>query len=135
MVEAELGRFGDKRLADVGNTLLASMRSERTLCLPQLAKDRNQFVQFGRFVANPAVTTQEMLASTARLTDQRAAGRHVLAILSLPRPSPGEGRGTPPTCASPRTRPASAASAATPTTSVPVCSCIRCWRSMPAMAV
>ena len=81
MVEAELGRFGDKRLADVGNALLASMRSERTLCLPQLAKDRNQFVQFGRFVANPAVTTQEMLASTARLTDQRAAGRHVLAIM------------------------------------------------------
>ena len=47
MVEAELGWFGDKRLADVGNALLASMRSERTLCLPQLAKDRNQFVQFG----------------------------------------------------------------------------------------
>ena len=42
MVEAELGRFGDKRLAGVGNALLASMRSERTLCLPQLAKDRNQ---------------------------------------------------------------------------------------------
>ena len=81
MVEAELGRFGDKRLAGVGNALLASMRSERTLCLPQLAKDRNQFVQFGRFVANPAVTTQEMLASTARLTDERAAGRHVLAIM------------------------------------------------------
>jgi hypothetical protein len=39
-------------------------------------------------VANPAVTTQEMLASTARLTDQRAAGRHVLAIMSLPRPPP-----------------------------------------------
>ncbi len=81
MVEAELGRFGDKRLAGVGNALVASMRRERTLCLPQLAKDRNQFVQFGRFVANPAVTTQEMLASTARLTDERAAGRHVLAIM------------------------------------------------------
>ena len=38
MVEAELGWFGDKRLADVGNALLASMRSERTLCLPQLAR-------------------------------------------------------------------------------------------------
>jgi hypothetical protein len=131
MVEAELGRFGDKRLADVGNALLASMRSERTLCLRQLAKDRNQFVQFGRFVANPAVTAQEMLASAARLTDQRATGRHVLAIMSLPRRRPG----TPPTCASPPTRPASAASAATPTTPVPVCSCIRCWRSMPIMAV
>ena len=90
---AVLGRFGDKPLAGVGNALLASMRSERTLCLLQLAKDRNQFVQLGRFVANPAVTTQEMLASTARLTDLRAAGRHVLAIMSLPRPPPGGGRG------------------------------------------
>ena len=50
MVEAELGRFGDKRLAGVGNALLTSTRRECTLCLPQLAKDRNQFVQFGRFV-------------------------------------------------------------------------------------
>ena len=84
MSEAELGRFGDKRLAGQGDALLASLRSERTLCLSQLAKDRNQFVQFGRCVANPAVTTQEMLASTARLTDQRAAGRHVLAIRACP---------------------------------------------------
>ena len=81
MVEASLGRFGDRRLARVGSALPASMRSERTLCLPRLAKDRRQFVQFGRFVANPAVTVQEMLTSTARLTDQRAAGRHVLAIM------------------------------------------------------
>ena len=43
MVEAELGRFGDKRPAGVANARLASLRSERTLCLPQLAKDRNQF--------------------------------------------------------------------------------------------
>jgi hypothetical protein len=57
------------------------MQSECTLHVPQLAKDRNQYVQFGRFVNNPAVTVQEMLASTARLTDQRAAGRHVLAIM------------------------------------------------------
>jgi hypothetical protein len=81
MVEASLGRLGDKRLASVGSALLASMQRERTLHVPQLAKDRNQYVQFGRFVANPAVTIQEMLTSTARLTDQRAAGRHVLAIM------------------------------------------------------
>jgi DDE family transposase len=81
MVEASLGRFGDKRLARVGSALLASMQRERTLGVPQLAKDRNQYVQFGRFVANPAVTIQEMLTSTARLTERRAAGRHVLAIM------------------------------------------------------
>ncbi len=44
-------------------------------------KDRNQAIQFGRFLANPAVTVHEMLAAAGRLTNQRAAGRHVLAIM------------------------------------------------------
>jgi hypothetical protein len=73
MVEAELGRFGDKRLACVGEALLASMRRKRTLCVHRLAEDRDQALQFGRFLANPA--------ATGRQTDQRAAGRHVLAIM------------------------------------------------------
>ncbi len=81
MFEAELGRFGDKRLACVGGALLASVQSKRTLCVHRLAKDRNQAVQFGRFLANPAVTTHEMLVTTGRLSNQRAAGRHVLAIM------------------------------------------------------
>jgi hypothetical protein len=57
MIEAELGRFGDKRLACVGGALLASMQSKRTFCMHRLAKSRSQTVQFGRFLANPAVTT------------------------------------------------------------------------------
>ena len=81
MVEAELGRFGDKRLACVGEALLASMQRKRTLCVHRLAEDRNQALQFGRFLANPAVTVHEMLAATGRQTNQRAAGRHVLAIM------------------------------------------------------
>ena len=81
MIGAELGRFGDKRLARVGGTLLAAMQRKRTFCVHRLAKDRNQAIQFGRFLANPAVTSNEMLASTGRLTNQRAAGRHVLAIM------------------------------------------------------
>lgn len=40
----------------------------------------NQASQFGRFLANPAVTTHEMLATAGRLTSQRVGGRHVLAI-------------------------------------------------------
>lgn len=80
MVEASLGRFGDKRLECVGGALLAAMQSKRTMCVHRLAKDRNQAVQFGRFLANPAVTAQEMLANAACLTDQRAAGRHVLVL-------------------------------------------------------
>jgi hypothetical protein len=81
MVEVELGRFGDKRLAYVGGALLTSMQRKRTLCVHRLAKDRNQAIQFGRFLANPAVTVHEMLATTGRLTSQRAAGRHVLAVM------------------------------------------------------
>ena len=81
MTEAELGRFGDKRLARVGGALLASMQRKRTLCVHRLAKDRNQAIQFGRFLANPAVTTDEMLVATGWLTNQRASGRHVLAIM------------------------------------------------------
>lgn len=81
MIKAELGRFGDKRLACVGGALLAAMQRKRTFCLHRLAKDRNQTIQFGRFLTNPAVTAREMLATTARLTNRRAAGRHVLAIM------------------------------------------------------
>jgi hypothetical protein len=81
MVETGLGRFGDKRLACVGGALLAAMQSKRTMCVHRLARDRNQTIQFGRFLANPLVTAQEMLANAAGLTNQRAAGRHVLAIM------------------------------------------------------
>jgi hypothetical protein len=81
MVEAGLGRFGDKRLECVGGALLAAMRSKRTMCVHRLARDRNQAIQFGRFLANPAVTVQEMLAHAGGLTNRSAAGRHVLAIM------------------------------------------------------
>jgi hypothetical protein len=53
MVEADLVRFGDKRLACVGGKLLAAMQRKRTFCLHRPAKDRNQTIQFGRFLANP----------------------------------------------------------------------------------
>jgi Transposase DDE domain len=81
MIEGELGRFGDKRLACVGGALLASMRRKRTLCLHRLAENRNQSIQFGGFLANPAVTAHEMLPTAGRQTSQRAAGRRVLAIM------------------------------------------------------
>ncbi len=81
MLEGELGGFGDQRLASVGGSFLSAMQRKRTLCVHRLAKDRNQAVQFGRFLANRAVSVSEMLVTTARLTNQRAAGRHVLAIM------------------------------------------------------
>jgi hypothetical protein len=80
MIGAGLGRFGDKRLACVGGALLDAMQRQRTLCVHRLAKDRNQAIQFGRFLDNPAVTTHEMLIAASEWTGQRAAGRHILAI-------------------------------------------------------
>ena len=81
MIEGELGCFGDRRLALVGASFLSAMQRKRTLCVHRLAKDRNQAVQFGRFLANRAVSVAEMLVTAARQTNQRAAGRHVLAIM------------------------------------------------------
>lgn len=80
MIGESLGRFGDRRLERVGTALLAAMQRQRTACVHRLAKDRNEALRFGRFLENSAVSTHEMLATAARQTAARAAGRHVLAI-------------------------------------------------------
>ena len=77
---ADLGGFGDERRRKVGAALLAVMQQSPTMCLHSLAKDRNQALQFGRFLDNDAVSAHEMLVQAGRLTGQRVAGRHVLAI-------------------------------------------------------
>ena len=71
-IGADLGRFGDKRLGCVGGALLDSMERQRTLCVHRLAKDRNQAIQFGRFLANPAVTSRKCWTTAGRQTGQRA---------------------------------------------------------------
>ena len=57
--------------------LLDAMQRQRTLCVHRLAKDRNQAIQFGRFLANPAVTAQEMLTTAGRQTGNPAQARHI----------------------------------------------------------
>src|SRR5271167_1472857 len=81
MNEAALGRFEDKRREDLGAVLLDAVESKRTLCIHSLAEDRNQTIRFNNFLANPAVSTHEMLVTAGRKTNQCAAGRHVLAIM------------------------------------------------------
>jgi hypothetical protein len=80
MAQPQLGRFGDRRLASVGDSLLAAMQKRRTMCLHALAENRSQARQFHRFLDNEAVSTREMLVHAGRQTAERAAGRHVLAI-------------------------------------------------------
>jgi hypothetical protein len=80
MVQDDLGGFGDARLRRVGARLLSAMRQQPTMCLHALAQDRNEGLAFGRFLDHDAVSQAEMLVTAGRLTGQRAAGRHVLAI-------------------------------------------------------
>lgn len=81
MDEWELGGFANRRLALVGNALLAAMQKKQTMCLHALAEDREQTRQFNRFLDNEAVSMHEMLVHAGRQTGRRAAGRHVLAVI------------------------------------------------------
>ncbi len=75
-----LGSFGDARLRRVGARLLAAMQNAPTMCLHALAETRNEALRFGQFLDNPAVSADEMLVHTGRVTGRRAAGRHALAV-------------------------------------------------------
>jgi hypothetical protein len=80
MAEAQLGRFGDRRLAATGDALLDAMQKHRSMCLHVLGGNREQSRRFGEFLDNEAVSRREMLARAGQMTGQRAAGRHVLAV-------------------------------------------------------
>jgi len=80
MAQPQLGRFGDRRLALVGDDLLAAMQKQRTMCLHALGESRAQARRFHGFLDNEAVSMHEMLVHAGRQTAKRAAGRHVLAI-------------------------------------------------------
>jgi hypothetical protein len=80
MSDGDLGGFGDARLQRVGARLLAAMQDAPTMCVHALAATRCEAVKFGRFLDNNAVSADEMLVHAGRLTGQRSAGRHVLAI-------------------------------------------------------
>jgi hypothetical protein len=81
MIEGSLGGFGDRRLECVGGALLSAVQRKRTVCVHRLARDRNQAIQFGRFLANRRVSTHEMLVTQGRQTGGRVGGRHVLAAM------------------------------------------------------
>ena len=56
------------------------MQQTPSMCLHALAEDRSEAKRFERFLANGAVSADEMVVHAGQLTGQRAAGRHVLAI-------------------------------------------------------
>jgi len=81
MAQVTLGGFGNKKRAALGATLLNAVQTKRTLCLHRLAEDRNQAICFANFLANSAVSSHEMLVTAGRRTNERAAGRHILAVM------------------------------------------------------
>lgn len=56
------------------------MVSRQTVCLRQLAGNRAREVQFGRWLANDKVTSDELIAHACAHTGKVATGRHMLAI-------------------------------------------------------
>lgn len=56
------------------------MVSMRGVCLRKLGANRAGEVRFGRFLANPKVTTERLIEGICAPTRFRAEGRHVLAI-------------------------------------------------------
>src|SRR6202165_4938699 len=80
MMEMAIGYFGDARLEKNGALIAQRVSERQTVCIRKLADDRNEQVKFRRFLANEAVTVEEMVAHRAILVAAAAAGRHVLAI-------------------------------------------------------
>lgn len=60
--------------------MLERMSARQTVCVRKLADDRAEQVKFRRFLANEAVTVEEMVAHRAMFVAAAAEGRHVLAI-------------------------------------------------------
>ena len=79
-----LGSFGDLRLDNGGGALLEQMVARKTVCLRRLGGTRKGEERAGRFFANPKVTPERIIEGWSTLTGAACAGRHVLAIDSLP---------------------------------------------------
>lgn len=60
--------------------MLERVSARQTVCVRKLADDRAEQVKFRRFLANEAVTVEEMVAHRAIFVAAAAEGRHVLAI-------------------------------------------------------
>lgn len=74
------------------------MVARQSVCLRRLSEgDRAQEVGFGRFLTNPEVTSERLIAGWSEQTKDAAAGRHVLAIQDTTeinfRTKPGRRRG------------------------------------------
>jgi hypothetical protein len=76
-----LGHFGDVRLDRSGAELFAAMMAHSTVCINRMAEgERDDVLQYGRFLGNARVKVAQIIASWADETRTAVAGRHALAI-------------------------------------------------------
>jgi hypothetical protein len=78
----ELGYFGDRRLENGGQFLLARLVEvgQRGVQVRTLGGSRGNEMKLRRFLHNPSVTPDEMMETALAHTSTLVAGRHVLAI-------------------------------------------------------
>jgi len=79
-MDAGLGYFGDERRERCGEFVARRMSERQTVCVRNLADDRAEQLRVRRFLANEAVTVEEMVSHRAMFVAAAAKGRHVLAI-------------------------------------------------------
>lgn len=63
-----------------GRDFLSALVEKKRCCLRKLGGSRAGEVRFGRFLRNPSVTKEEMLATAAAQTGGRVAGRKLLVL-------------------------------------------------------
>jgi hypothetical protein len=88
-MEMSLGTFGDLRLDKGGGAILEQMVARKTVCFRRLGGNRAGEERAGRFFASKKVTAPKIVEGWSDRTGAACAGRHVLAIDSLPRRRPG----------------------------------------------
>src|ERR1700704_1752300 len=78
-VDMGVGYFDDQRLKRNGELLVKRAYERQTMCIRKLGDDRAEQARLRRFLANDAVTVEEMIAHRATFVAAAAKGRHVLA--------------------------------------------------------
>jgi len=79
-MDVSLGNFGDERIEKAGAILFQRIIEKCCVCLRKLGGNRSTEVRFGRFLANPKVTVNELIEESGKKTGELASDYHVLAI-------------------------------------------------------
>ena len=80
MGKKSISKLGDLRLEKAFTLLVGAMVVRYTSVLRQLGKDRSEEVRFGRFINNPKVTPEQLVAHHCSQWSPSFGGKHLLVI-------------------------------------------------------